>query len=160
MVALTLRRLAAALAAGAFALASCRGAERLSIPEFTESANEECASLRQASDDFRQAQDPSFTGDDVADFVHKVSDRLRELVGNLDALAPPERIEPDVEELLGVLSDYADGLDELAAATGPGQTFQGVLQEQTGIVNRLNELAPRATVLVSELGLVSCILPS
>ena len=160
MVAPTLRRLAAALTAGAIVLASCSGAERLSVGNFTEAANEECASLRQASDDFRQAQDPSLTGDDVAEFVHKVAERLRVLVENLDTLVPPETMEADVDELLGVLSDYADGLDELAVATGRGQTFQGVLQEQTGIVNRLNRLAPRATALVAELGLVSCIVPS
>jgi ABC-type transporter Mla subunit MlaD len=142
------RRLGVAVAlVGSFILAGCSGTPRLSIREFTDAANEECAALQQASDDFRKAQDPSFTGDEVADFVHNVADRLRVLAKNL-------------EELLGVLSDYAHGLDELADATGPGQTFQGVLQERTGIVNGLNALAPRATVLVGELGLVSCILPS
>ncbi|MEX0665855.1 MAG: hypothetical protein WD598_13955 [Acidimicrobiia bacterium] len=150
---------AGALVAG-FTLASCGGQARLTIAEFTNTANQECASLKDASDEFRKAQDPSFTGEEVATFVHRVADRLRGLVENLDELAPPEEMETDVDELLGVLGDYADGLDELADATGPGQTFQGVLQEQTDIVNRLNGLAPRATVLVSELSLVSCILPS
>jgi hypothetical protein len=153
------RGVALALVSG-LALGACSGPTRLSIREFTDAANNECSSLQQASDDFRKAQDPSFTGAAVAEFVHNVADRLRVLVGNLDELAPPESMEADVEALLGVLSDYADGLDELADATGPSQTFQGVLQERTGIVNRLNGLAPRATVLVAELGLVSCVLPS
>jgi hypothetical protein len=155
------RRLGVAVAlVSSLTMAACSGTPRLSIREFTDAANEECAALQQASDDFRKAQDPSFTGDEVADFVHNVADRLRVLVKNLDELAPPETVEADVEELLGVLSDYADGLDELADATGPSQTFQSVLKERTGIVNRLNALAPRATVLVGELGLVSCIVPS
>ena len=122
-------------------LVSCGGETRLTISEFTDAANQECASLKEASDEFRKAQDPSFEGEQVATFVHGVADRLRALVENLDDLAPPEEMEPDVDELLGVLSDYADGLDELADATGPGQTFQGVLQENTAIVNRLNGLA-------------------
>lgn len=145
---------------GGSVLPACGGETRLGIREFTTLANQECASLRSASNDFRKAQDPAFTGDQVTRFVHRVAERLRTLVEHIDALAPPESLEADVDELLDVLGQYADGLDELGGRTDPGQTFQGVLEESTGVVNRLNQLATRATLLVGELGLVDCILPA
>lgn len=141
-------------------LPACGGTPRLGLAEFTNLANQECASLKSASNAFRKAQDPAFTGDEVTGFVHRVAERLRRLVEHVDALAPPESLEADVDTLLDVLGQYADGLDELGEKTEPGQTFQGVLEESTEMVTRLNELATRATVLVGEVGLVGCILPS
>jgi len=96
----------------------------------------------------------------VTRFLGKIADRLRGLVANIDELEPPDAMQSDVDDLLDVLAEYADGLDELGEKTAPGQTFQGVLEESTGKVNALNELATEATVLVGNLGLVSCILPA
>jgi hypothetical protein len=139
-------------------LAACSDQVRLGIEEFTNLANEECNALREASDAFRKAQDPTFQGEEVTRHVDQVANRLRELVGNLDELGAPEALDADVQELLEVLEEYADGLEALGEQTGPNQTFQVVLEEHTEEVNRLNELSTRATELVGELGLAACIL--
>ncbi len=143
------------------ALGACSSeGPRLSRAGFTAKANEECASLKEASDSFRKAQDPSFKGAEVERWVHRVAERLRELVSNVDELVPPEELESNVELLLAKLGDYADGLDELGAATKPEQSFQSVIEAHPRIVERLNGIAPEVTTLVGELGLVDCILPT
>jgi hypothetical protein len=141
-------------------LASCGGGAPLSISEYTQRADEECASLEEASNAFRKAMNPTVSDSDVRGFVHDVAERLRKLVSNLDELEAPEALEAQSDELLDVLSQYADGLDELADKVKPGQSFQDVQLANPETVGDLNELAVRATELVGELGFVSCILPA
>lgn len=154
------RSLLVLMALAPLAAVACSGAPPLSVGEYTELANRECSSLEDASDAFRKAQDPSFKGEQVSTFVHRVAERLRSLVDNLDALEPPPSMEADAGALVDVLSQYADGLDELGAQTRSGQTFQEVLEERTEEVAALNELASQATLLVGNLSLVDCILPA
>jgi hypothetical protein len=143
------------------ALGACSSeGPRLSRAGFVAKANKECTSLKEASDSFGKAQDPSFKGAKVQRFAHRVAERLRELVGNVDALVPPEELEENVDLLLAKLGDYADGLHELADTTKSRQTFQEVIDANPRIVKQLNGIAPDVTTLVGELGLVDCILPS
>ena len=132
----------------------------LSRGAFIAKANTECGSLQQASDDFAKAQDPNAAGDDVARYVHGAADRLRALVRHVDALVPPDSMQDNVDRLLSDLAEYADGLDQLADTTQPGQTFSVVIQTNQALVGRMNAAATRAGRLVGDLGLVDCILPS
>jgi len=156
---LTRLTVVAALSATAV-LGACSSGPQLSRAGFIAKANEECASLEEASDAFRKAQDPAFEGAEVRRFVHRVSGRLRELVRHVDALVPPDEMEDDVDRLLADLAGYADGLDELADRTQAGQTFHGVIQASPKLVGRMNDIASRVSALVGDLGLVDCILPS
>jgi hypothetical protein len=152
--------LAGALVA-AFVLVGCSDTgPRLSRAGFAAQANKECTSLAQASDAFQSAQNPEFEGKQVQRFVHQVSDRFRELVQNIDELVPPEELEESVELLVTDLTAYADGLDELAERTKPGQSFTEVIQTSPKLVTRMNTIATEVTTTVGELGLVDCILPS
>jgi hypothetical protein len=141
-------------------LAACSGEPRLTRANFQQRANDECGTLQKASEQFAKAQAPGAQGEDVARYMHSGADELRRLVDRLAGLAPPEEMEEDVDALLEVLGDYADGLDRLADRVGAEQTFQDVLQESPAIVRKLNRLAERATNLVAVLGLVGCVLPA
>jgi hypothetical protein len=156
-----------AAAAGALLLAAvlagCGGDDggpRLSRAAFTDKANKECQTLKQASQEFHDAQKPSAAGKQVSGMLRKVADRLRQLVRNVDRLVPPNAIQGEVDTLLGVLASYADGLDTLASRTGADETFQNVLDANVKTVNRLNDLATRAGQLVVNLGLTACVLPA
>jgi len=143
------------------ALSACGGdGPPLSRGAFIAKANTECASLRQASDDFAKAQDPNAAGADVARYVHAAADRLRALVRHVDALVPPDSMGDNVDRLLSDLAEYADGLDQLGDATQSGQTFSTVIQANQALVGRMNTTATRVGLLVGDLGLVDCILPS
>ena len=146
----------------AVAFGGCGGdaGPRLSRAAFITKASKECHTLKQASDEFRAAQAPSAVGKQVANMLHKVADRLRELVRNVDRLVPPAAIQGEVDTLLGVLADYANGLDTLAYHAGTDQSFQGLLEANVGTVNRLNDLATRAGQVVVHLKLTACVLPS
>jgi len=141
-------------------LGGCGGPKPLTQAAFIEKANQECASLQQASNEFHKAQDPAAEGADVARFVHRAADRLRALARHVDALVPPDEMQDNVDRLLADLTDYADGLDQLADKTKSGQTFAEVIQASQGLVGRMNAVATRVGTLVGDLGLVSCILPS
>ncbi len=132
----------------------------LSRAAFTKKANAECDSLRRASDDFHNAQQPGASGQEVATSLHDAAALLRQLVGNVERLVPPDAIAGEVDTLLGVLADYADGLDTLASRTKANQTFQNVLDDNVRIVNRLNTLAGRAGQIVVNLRLTKCAPPA
>lgn len=155
-------RLAAVSALSVIAvLAGCSDpGPRLSRAGFTAKANQECTALEKASNSFRLAQDPAFTGEEVQRYVRQVSDRFRELVSNVDELVPPEELESSVDALVADLAAYADGLDELADRTKAGQGFTEVIQNNPGLVGRMNTIASRVTTAVGNLGLVDCILPA
>jgi hypothetical protein len=148
--------------AAALTLAACGGdsGPRLSRAAFTQKADEECATLKAASDSLRAAQEPGATGKAVTKHLGSAADQLRSLVDQLDALAPPAAIEGQVDELLGVLGQYADGLDALGDRAGTSKTFQQVLDENTDEVNALNDLAQQSSNLVEALGLTGCMLES
>jgi hypothetical protein len=154
-------RLAAVAALCATAFGGCGGSgEPLSQGAFIRKANQECASLQQASNDFHKAQDPAAEGAAVTRFVHRAADRLRALVRHVDALVPPDAMQDDVDRLLSDLGEYADGLDQLADQTKPDQTFAEVIQTSQGLVVSMNTIATRVGTLVGNLGLVACILPA
>jgi hypothetical protein len=69
-------------------------------------------------------------------------------------------MQDDVDRLLSDLAEYADGLDQLADTTEPGQTFNAVIQANPALVGRMNVTATKVGTLVGDLGLVDCILPS
>jgi len=155
------RHIVAAVALGAVLLGACGGGSgpKLSIAAFKRKANTECQSLKAASDAFQKAQSPTAEGKAVARYMRTAADRLRMLVRRVDELVPPDELAADVDSLLGVLSDYADGIDHLASTVKVGERFQDVLQKNAPTVNRLNKLATRAFNLVGTLGLVGCVLP-
>jgi hypothetical protein len=136
------------------------GGPALSRGAFIAKANKECDSLKQASDDFHAAQQPSATGQKVAKFLRAAADRLRQLVQNVGDLVPPASLQGKVDALLKVLGEYADGLDSLASHTQSGQRFQEVLDANAKTVDRLNGLATRAGQLVVNLELTACAPPS
>jgi hypothetical protein len=143
------------------AFAACGGSEqRLSSAEYERRANEECATLQEASEALRKAQDPDAVGAEVTEHLGTAADRLRALVDALGELTPPEAIEGDVDDLLDVLGQYADNLDELGEDAGPDQTLQAVLDANTDEVVALNELAQTSSNLVETLGLAGCRLES
>jgi hypothetical protein len=142
-------------------LTACGGGQTpLSRAAFERRANEECATLQAASEALRGAQEPGAVGAEVAEHVATGADRLRRLVTELGELTPPEAIDGEVDELVSVLGQYADGLDGLAERTGPDQTFQDVLDQNTQRVAALNDLADRSSNLVQTLGLAGCMLAS
>lgn len=145
----------------AVAFAACGGSEeRLSSTEYERRANEECATLQEASEALAQAQDPDAVGAEVTEHLGTAADRLRALVDALGELTPPEAIEGDVDDLLDVLGQYADNLDELGEDAGSDQTLQQVLDANTDEVVALNELAQTSSNLVETLGLAGCMLES
>ena len=95
---------------------------------------------------------------EVTRFLGRASQRLRDLVENLEELVPPDVIVSDVNDLLGLLGDYADGLDELGSNVKSGQTLQGALNESSGLVERLNQYATDVFDVVARLGLTGCVL--
>ena len=152
------RALVAALAIGLLAVACAGSAERLSVPEYRKRASTHCETLEDASNELRKAQQPSATGKTVTQFLHRAADRLRDLVQGLDGLEPPAALETDADELVGLLDDYADGLDELADSVGPGDTLVATFEKNTQLVQRLNGVAGNATSLVTRLELTGCML--
>jgi hypothetical protein len=156
------RTLATMLAMSSIALTACggggSGGPTLSRTAFTQKANAECSTLKAASNDLAQAQDPGMTGAKVAKFLHLASDKLRLLVRRVDALTPPDALSGDVDTLLSLLGRYADGLDKLADRVKAGETFQVALNGNAALVNTLNGFADRATNLAAKIGLAGCIL--
>jgi tetratricopeptide (TPR) repeat protein len=141
--------------------AACGGSEeRLSTAEYERQANEECATLEEASEALRKAQEPDAVGAEVTKHLGTAADRLRELVDALGELTPPEAIEGEVDDLLDVLEQYADRLDELGESARANQTLQEVLDANTDEVLALNELAQTSSNLVETLGLAGCMLES
>jgi len=143
------------------AFAACGGGEqRLSAAEYERRANEECATLEEASEALRKAQEPDAVGAEVTEHLGTAADRLRELVDALGELTPPEAIEGEVDDLLDVLEQYADRLDALGESAGANQSLQAVLDANTDEVVALNELAQTSSNLVETLGLAGCMLES
>lgn len=155
-----LRNAGVAVALGAaVVLTACGGSDPpLSRAEFTDRVNAECEALKQASDDFREAQNPDAEGAEVTRFLGRASDRLRDLVDNLEGLVPPDVIADDVDELKGLLGDYADGLEEIGSNVGSRQTLQNALNESSALVERLNRYATEVFDVVARLGLTGCVL--
>ena len=151
------------LAMSSGGLAACGGGgasngPTLSRTAFTQKANAECSTLKAASNDLSEAQDPAMTGAQVTKFLHLASGKLRLLVRRVDALTPPDTLSGDVDTLLSLLGQYADGLDKLADRVKAGETFQVALNGNAGLVNTLNGFADRATNLAAKIGLAGCIL--
>lgn len=134
--------------------------ERLSGTEYRKRAGDHCATLEDASNELRKAQSPDRTGRDVARYLRRAADGLRDLVQSLDGLSPPETFEADADQLVSSLDEYAEGLDGLADRVRPGETLQATFDRHAKLVTRLNGVASRATGLVSRLGLTGCILSS
>ena len=157
------RALAVMLGTSSFALAACGGGggsngPTLSRTAFTNKANAECTTLKAASNDLSDAQDPAMKGAQVKKFMHLASDKLRLLVRRVDKLVPPATLSGDVDTLLSLLGRYADSLDKLANFVQPGETFQTALNNNAAIVNKLNGYADHATNLAAKIGLAGCIL--
>lgn len=143
-------------------LGACGGGDdgpRLSSTTFTKRANDQCAVLEDASNELRKAQEPDASGKKVTKFVADGAARLRDFVDKIDALAPPEAVEDDVDSLVETLDKYADGLNDLGEKTKEGESFRGVQEAHVKAVHRLNSLSAKANELVAKLGLVGC-LPS
>jgi len=157
------RVLAVMLGTSSVALAACGGGggssgPTLSRTEFTQKANNDCSTLKAASNDLSDAQDPAMKGAQVTKFLHLASDKLRLLVRRVDTLVPPDSLSGDVDTLLSMLGRYADGLDKLADRVQPGETFQAALNANAALVNKLNGYADHATNLAAKIGLAGCIL--
>lgn len=142
----------------ALVLTACGGDPPLSRADFTDRVNAECETLKEASDDFRKAQDPGAEGAEVTRLLGRASNLLRDLVDNLEEIVPPDVIADDVDRLIGLLGDYADGLDEIGSKVKKGQTLQGALNESSGLVERLNRYATDVFDVVARLGLTGCVL--
>ena len=154
--------LAVMLGASSVALAACGGGgsdgPTLSRTAFTQKANAECSTLKVASNDLRQAEDPALKGAQVTKFLRLAAAKLQLLVRRVDQLAPPDSLSGDVDTLLTLLGRYADGLDKLAGRVMPGETFQAGLNANPALVDKLNGYADRATNLSAKIGLAGCIL--
>jgi hypothetical protein len=148
------------LTIGGLVVAACGGGDetRLSRARFDERANQECATLGVASESLRKAQEPGAEGAAVTKHLKAAATKLGVLVDELDDLAPPESIESDVDELVDVLRQYADGLETLGESAEDGQTFRDVLSANSDQVTKLNDLAQRSSNLVQALGLSGCML--
>jgi ABC-type transporter Mla subunit MlaD len=150
---------AVAVTLACIVLAACGGGtDRLSASEYRSKASTRCDELKDASDELANARDPSATGATVTRFLRGAADGLRELVDGLDALEPPESLEPDADELVSLLGEYADGLDELGGSVRDGDTLQATFGRNMQLVQRLNGAASQATSLVTRLELAGCIL--
>lgn len=136
------------------------GGPQLTRADFQQKADKECKSLQKASDAFARAQAPGAKGDDVAKYLRAGANELRDLVKHVDELEPPDEMQGGVDQLLKLLSEYADGLDTLANRTGSQQTYQEALHESSKTVEHLNTIATKASTQVARLGLIACILPS
>ncbi len=149
-----------AITIGGLVVAACGGGDetRLSRARFDERANKECATLGVASESLRKAQEPGAVGPAVTKHLKAAAAKLDDLVDHLDELAPPESIESDVDELLDVLRQYADGLETLGERAGKDQTFRDVLSNNGDLVSELNDLAQRSSNVVEKLSLAGCML--
>lgn len=141
---------------------SCGGGDesRLTRAQYTKRASAHCKTLEEASARKRLAQAPDATGATVSKSLHDAAEGLRDLVAGLDGLTPPEAHEGDADELVGILAEYADGLDDLAADVGPQQTLGDASAAHPKQIDHLNTIANRATGLVARLGLTDCLLSS
>jgi uncharacterized phage infection (PIP) family protein YhgE len=138
---------------------ACGGdAQRLSATDYRTQASTQCEQLKDASDELAKAQDPSATGATVTRYLQGAADGLRELVDGLDSLEPPASLETDADELVGLLDEYATGLDELAGSVRGDDTLQATFARNTELVRRLNGAAAQATSLVTRLELSGCVL--
>ena len=117
---------------GAAAACGGGGTDRLSASDYRSKASTHCEQLKDASDELAKAQDPSATGATVTRFLRGAADGLRELVDGLDGLEPPASLEPHADELVGLLGDYADGLDELAESVQRWRHPPGDVRPQHG----------------------------
>ena len=153
-----LRNAGVAVAVGALIVGCGGGDQPLSRADFTDRVNTECEALKAASEDFRKAQNPDAVGPEVTRFLRKASDRLRDLTDNLEGLTPPDVIADDVDKLIGLLGDYAGGLEELGGDVTAGQSLQGTLNEKSALVERLNKYASDVFDVVARLGLTGCVL--
>jgi hypothetical protein len=152
------RLLSAAFGCVLLAVACGGGAQRLSASDYRTQASTQCEQLKDASDELAKAQDPSATGATVTRYLQGAADGLRELVDGLDSLEPPASLETDADELVGLLDEYATGLDELAGSVRGDDTLQATFARNTELVRRLNGAAAQATSLVTRLELSGCVL--
>jgi hypothetical protein len=138
---------------------ACGGSpERLTSRQYRGQASTHCETLKDASNELREAQAPSAVGKTVTRYLHGAADRLRELVDGLRELEPPESFETDADEMVRLLGSYAEGLDDLAARVRPGDTLQVTFEQNQKLVERLNGVAGDVTSLVTRLELTGCIL--
>jgi hypothetical protein len=150
--------IAVALAVGVV-VAACGGEKtRLSASEYRRQAGESCETLKDASTELAKAQEASATGPKVTRYVGAASDRLRDLVGQLDGLDPPRALAHDAGRLVDLLGGYASGLDQLARKVGPRDTLTDTFRKNQRLVTKLNRDAGAATALVAKLRLTDCLL--
>ena len=132
----------------ALATAACGDEEnRLSAEDFREQANEICADFNRADDEaaeeFFGDEEPS-TEEIVAFFEDSALPRVRNLLDDLDELAPPESLEEEVDGLLA------------AARQALAEVEQGIQQDPEGFFEGEDPFAdvdPRAI----DLGLDACV---
>jgi hypothetical protein len=97
---------------------ACSGPGRLTPQEFLDQANTICTDSN-AQIAAIAAPDPA-APDLVADAVSQIVGVQRTAVDDLDDLRPPESIERDVDEWLGLLNDVLDDEEQVAAAVRDG----------------------------------------
>jgi hypothetical protein len=141
------------------AFGACSGGDdtALSRAAFTEKTNAECATLKTAGAELQAAVQTGATGQDLATYIGHSSAALRRLVDAVDALVPPEELQSDVDNLLSLIGDYADGLDELAGRVKPDQMFAELQSANVEMVTRLNKVSDRINSRITKLDLTGCV---
>jgi hypothetical protein len=128
---------------------ACSSPGRLTRQEFIDQANTICTDSN-GQIAVIAAPDPA-DPELVADAVSQIVAVQRTAVQDLDDLRPPESIEPEVDEWLGLLSDVLDDEEQVAAAVRDGDPAAADAANADAAATNTE-----AEAIATDLGLDSC----